>query len=739
MVLNTENMRKFYDNLDYINFKYKFPDLYSKEQIAFIKKILDSKDFNSTCCLYSSSTENLSKMITLYLENEIENYENIFNRIDLTKVQYGDIAANLDLVYGNKDLTKSLIQIVNNVREKIFGEYLSIDGIERLFDFSYIEFEWDMHLSANFSKHDMAYYRDHYFHQIRNAFAMHNLLDNPIVFEAVRKNLVSFNGKISEFLKQQINEQEYSHKSNIEKIAFYLDDDFYMRNIIYMSSYLAGLFHDIGYPVVHYLKINKRIGNYMPYAHYFNESLHNLNSVFSFLQNSLLFRLVNADEIRARINVEKPDHGAVSAILFLLHFYENGSIFKSPPYKVAAIELAALAIYNHTNEYGVLGSEEKNDLFKPYFKANPISFLLRIVDDMQEWDRIYFELSEQSNIVLCKKCLTPLIGIKTEKGQKYTCNCDKKLQPHIERVFDAKDSIPYRRVYNVSTCEDLTFNFTKSADDNYHVNFNYNLFKLLNISLINSSYATYRIKELNSIKKLLENQGDLPKFFLNYFMSANPVLIKMLIIEKYFKKKTILIDISKKELDDFSNIKSYKVDDIYKNLTGVTFFSKYNNSVKQYMEKALKFYSELYLLKILLKSVINKNRDKAVREKVNLYTKEILENYGNTPEIYCLIEDCYLQFSRCNFYYGTGSNKTLSNSYFDQFSNVGRKGYLTIHLDGANKKSVDEKIQKVYSDDYYFTAVREYTQLEKYMPVDKNSPIDAFTDLWYFKELQGYI
>lgn len=62
----------------------------------------------------------------------------------------------------------------------------------------------------------------------------------------------------------------------------------------------------------------------------------------------------------------------------------------------------------------------------------------------------------------------------------------------------------------------------------------YNLFKLLHIALLSNTYAAYRIKELNKVKQLLEFQGELPHMYIKYNMTSNPILIKVLMLERFF-------------------------------------------------------------------------------------------------------------------------------------------------------------------------------------------------------------
>lgn len=311
-----------------------------------------------------------------------------------------------------------------------------------------------------------------------------------------------------------------------------------------MSSYMSALFHDIGYPEANNTVNQRRITEYIANLYSAESSGYNYLRLNALLQNALLFRVVPFEEIQKRLSGDKPDHGALSAIIFLLNFYENGAIHGLPVYKKCAVELAALAIYNHTNHYRYNGKLRDGEYVRCVFTLNPISYLLWLCDDLQEWGRIYFELSNKSNLILCNICKTPIVRKKYSKKYMnsygivdkhfYACNCNylKSQNYEIEEIakqgvfrpiFEYNKSFPYRRIYNISVCENL-----KIEEENQVLCFSleYDLAKLLHIAYINPDYARYRIKELNQFKRLLDFQKELPQMKILYFMTTNPILIK---------------------------------------------------------------------------------------------------------------------------------------------------------------------------------------------------------------------
>ena len=75
---------------------------------------------------------------------------------------------------------------------------------------------------------------------------------------------------------------------------------------------------------------------------------------------------------------------------------------------------------------------------------------------------------------------------------------------------------------------------------------NYDYFKLLNITRINPTNAKYRLSELNNLKRLVKNQDfsdfdqmDFDYIYLDYFMTANPLTIKIRILREYLELKMI--------------------------------------------------------------------------------------------------------------------------------------------------------------------------------------------------------
>lgn len=549
--INTREMLRFYEQLDVIKFKY-------------------------------------GEGRTNQLYQELEEYETENQMFMFTKRSYEDAAENLNLVYGEKNKTDDSIELLDLILNKIIGQYINIDGMERLFSLSYIDFEWEMHLSADYKMHNMKLYRDHFIHQIRDAYMAHQLLAEYGFMDCVRSVLENESvSMISRYVQKCLGQQNRKPKDDLRCRIENLDKDFYIRNLIYMSIYMAALFHDIGYPEAHHLSSSERIVDYIAGLYNISDASENLHKVSALLQNSLLFRLVPFEEIREKIS-SKRDHGALSAIVFLLNFYENGAIFRLPPYKSAAIELAGLAIYSHTNVYTLLKpKKEKWDAGRPCFAANPISYLLRLSDDLQEWDRTYFLVSKGSNMLFCNRCRTPLIGrrISDEEGtmmSSYVCNCKCAVKSCLEadekatcfvQAFDGNSKFSYRRIYNVTVCDELEITKTGFAGrrfgkkrDRLLISLKYDSYKLLHTAFAHPTYAKYRIKELNELKLMLEMQDVMPYVYLDYFVTSNPIHIKAKMIEDYLEKEGLdraLKECVQNKLKNLRSIRAKILEDLF--------------------------------------------------------------------------------------------------------------------------------------------------------------------------------
>lgn len=697
-VFTQENLKNYFEKFDNVLFKYKNL-LGSRRAAAWLERY-----------------------------QKFQDYETAQQFAELTRVEYSDLQEALDMSYGNRKQSDLFLQIYDLVRDRIIRQYINIDGIERMFSEKYASFEWEMHLGIDYKKHSMNYYRDHFIHQIRDAYAMVTLLEKQQFYEKVKEILTDRGrSKISRYFCKMLMQEMYCPR---KEIFADVDEDtlreHYIYNMIYMTAYMAALFHDIGYPVAHAMGKERSSVEYLIETRFFGNGGCDFQKIVSLLQNSLLFRVVPVAEIRSRIERKKADHGTMSALLFLLHFYESGAIARLEPYKVCAVEMAALAIYNHTNKYAYIDDDE-TAYERCVFSLNPISYLLRVCDDLQEWDRIYFELLKQSNLVICSQCHMPIVRnkvkIETSNGikyeTKYQCYCHHGQERLFESIF-AYDQFPCRRLYNVTVCTEL-ISETKDGR-NFVFRLEYRLDRLLHIAYMNSKYAKYRSNELRALKKFFVCQDKIGMVFLDYFMTCNVVLIKSESVRRWIERerwfKGIVKQlISESKWGDIQSIEWEKIkESISRWIKGWEMLK--NDDYAEYIEMAFRCYVLVAALMEYMRNCHIKNQfidPRDVKDKITFLKIKILPCYFEltrdffTDDGWILLEDClnqipgmYKNLDNYNFYpncymeaFSVNDQVMSANQRFvettEYLKNMERKSVIL----GANRKKLD-----AYSDLY---------------------------------------
>ncbi len=715
--------------------------------------------------------EDESKRYTFVYERiyeYLQDYEDSHELASLTKKDITHVMENLYMIYNTEDEEiRRVVQLINLISQNVISKYIQIDGLERLFNEQYIDFEWEMHLGMDHKQQTMKFYRDHFIHQVRDAYMMDRLLRDGGFYQSVSDVLNRSNAsKVSRYFSKMVERQREAPLPNEALLKY--DKDFIPRNIIYMSAYMAGLFHDIGYPNTYLQSLRRRISAFTPNMNSGNPIRDTLpKDIFSLLQNSLLFRLVPFEEIQTRVHKDSIDHGTLSAIAFLLHFYENGVIFRLPPYQAAAVELAGLAIYNHTYVYSISGTGKRDaDDYRPRFLTNPISYLLRLCDDLQEWDRVYFEISSNSNLITCNRCHTPIVGQRLEKDpgrHRYVCNCCQENQSGaFSRTFDGKLSFPYRRLYNIEVCDEVQVEKKCGKDRNddgdifFHLH--YNPYKLLHIVYISPSYARYRIGELNNLKPLMLYQSGLPRMWLDYVVTANPIFLKTYLLERYFEE---FLDAKKIEADKIqeyvrelgkpeSRAVTLKgaIDWLMEQLQpvldrlweGDQFGAPLEQNkvayIKGKIERALRLYCMLYLYGQMFRCELDRPT-----ESIEWLANKICKQYctpdkPDRDEVFqCLLGDCMLQLSRLYTSQQLCQLTCIPEDYMQQF------------VPGNWKKMLPGRTADHCSKEFYNYALEQYINQREYRPVcwempEKQRPsieetggVDAFTDLGFFQAL----
>lgn len=417
------------------------------------------QNFDGVCAKYSLSSDDKNNYTDVY--DKCRRQE-IYMHLPEKHRDYAITIENLEMIYGdnnsqNHQNAHDMLALYNHVRNNVISKFINIEGIDQLYTDHYFDFEWVMHTNMKLEKGERDFYRDHFIHQVRVFYEMMTFLDdeennypvlrealevvrnknNSIVLnyidDAVRKELLSLTQTQKDaylgLYKCITSDDPISPAFNKNYLGIYSANDLKVdqtstnyndtqeiieNDILYtllfnyfmhLSCTMAALFHDIGYPICHNAQQNKRLSAYISRLYTSNEAVGNFKRITSLLETSLLFKCVDKDEIEKRLD----DHGVMSALTFLLHFYENGSISGVTPIQRAAIEIAALSIYDHHIQYACV--EKKSDnYYRPYFKKNPVAFILRMCDDMQEWNRVYFDYQYSSSMMICPICHTPTLN-----------------------------------------------------------------------------------------------------------------------------------------------------------------------------------------------------------------------------------------------------------------------------------------------------------------------------------------
>ncbi len=505
---------------------------------------------------------------------------------NFSMAEESEAALGIEQVYQDTEhYTNEYIEMLNLVRDKFIFDYTGIAGLCDFFLPAYFEFEWGMHLEIDYERHTSRFYRDHYIHQIRNLYEMFTLLDDfgyyqkcedayldpennigTYITEMIQQEILSLNpkdlelyGKIlflnrkedlrgNELLSFLMNipndKKEPAVQSQIkevwESIAFMQIarknaeklKKLMLRHVVYSATIIASLVHDIGYPISYIRRVSDRLNKNLPMNTLLAASNKDYTEIERSLQNSLLFHIVDHDKIKHRLD-NSEEHGAQSAVILLMYFHQHeGSL---SVLQKCAIEVAALITYNHTNSYSVINKiKDSAELIRSDIHKAPLSHIFRMCDDLQEWDRVYFEVTSENNMVFCPNCHTPItrqcvISPKSSRENQHHCFCSKTCNG----IYDPNMFVS-RRILNVIGCDSMQVEQIKSGYPAYGTKFimNYDCAKLLNIMTFSSSYARVRADAIMKLKRLHSYQGMFDSVLIDSFVSGNPFTVKIKILEQ---------------------------------------------------------------------------------------------------------------------------------------------------------------------------------------------------------------
>ena len=297
-----------------------------------------------------------------------------------------------------------------------------------------------------------------------------------------------------------------------------------------------------------------------------------------------------------------------------------------------------------------------------------------------------------------------------DKSYSYICGCtlENKQITLFDSLFDYNSNFRYRRIYNVIVCDRLEI----KREENY-VQFclNYRLAELLHIAYINPSYARYRIK-------------DLPIMSLDYFITANPILIKVQILRTWCKQGNFILYSESKYKEIIANssidllYESYlsNLDSIVEKISSVLSdkLAIYSSDiVSNKVKKAIKLYANLF---IIMEICINLNHTKCG-------SSYFLDKY-ETDSISMKLDD--ISFSE--------EVKELIRDVIEQSTKIFEK----IKIINTKPKGYYEQFS---SSEYTYGCIERFISTrpyEKFLLMDQEI-LDAYTDLELFKNLLGEI
>ncbi len=376
--------------------------------------------------------------------------------------------------------------------------------------------------------------------------------------------------------------------------------DLMLHYIIYSAAIIASLAHDIGYPISYIRRVSDRLNKYLPVNRLLASITKDYSEIVRALQNSLLFSVVASPEkIEHRLNSSE-EHGAQSAVVLLMYFHQHGG--RLTGLQRCAIEIAALVIYNHTNKFSVINKPKEGkpetipELVRSDIYKEPLSHIFRMCDDLQEWDRVYFEITDKNNIMICPNCKTPITrrfgtDICKPKQKKYYCCCTypkSEVEPNVETGIYDTNGFVNRRILNVIGCNHMEVE-NNDVDRYTKFTMNYDCGALLNIMTFSTSYGRVRAKALKELKILHSYQGCHDSILVDCFVSGNPLTVKIQILKEYVKcfKERICI-LGKVRTDNwFSDSLKYVVNHL------ITTYKR-NSNVSELLKHNLEFYIILY-------------------------------------------------------------------------------------------------------------------------------------------------
>lgn len=621
LTFDAEEMERYLQEFDVFCMKY-FGTNVPPREFDYSKVMTCMEDVSADGMLHGCSADQLAKVY------------------DVTEKVYGSRVTN-----NNKRDIESYPTVYKLVLEKFINGFVAIEGVDTLYNPLYFVFEWLMHLEYKENLESYSYYRDHFVHQVRNMVEMLRLLtseDLQLKDECIwalkngkNRLAIQMNKTVKDVLKNPEVMTGLKEITECIKKPDEVDPNKYMEMTVYTyillaSAIVTSVCHDIGYPITFISDNLTMMGNFLPASKFFFEKKDSNLELHRILQDSLLYRMYSPKMIADK--VREGDHGAISACVLLMKYYENGRIFSLSSIEKMIIELSALTIFEHTLKYENI--ETGKDRYQISFEENPFSYLFRLCDDMEEWDRTYFEITKQSNFLLCGKCETIIKTIGSDDGKRhYACCCGEK--------GTNENAFKYRKLANVDTCKKIEFEKYELSEKEYiyRIKLDYDLIALLQAAAYSESFAQKRASALREIKIMTFSQSGLKTMYIDSFITNNPILIKMEILSRYLCVKCPAWDAAilknALECDDTEKILEYIWnDELYREIMRCISLATQEELQKIQRENMLFYLKLLVLSRVISKKIADKKNQEEIEKEIK---KEIKRYLGFLQAKYMVI------------------------------------------------------------------------------------------------------
>lgn len=428
-------------------------------------------------------------------------------QMSLTAYNFEQIYETRKAIYSEEEVCNELCMMDDILH--IFQTYFCIPGIDRLLVNNYGALENDIFLEYDAKTGTPKKIREHYKHQYRNAYLGSLLLLEYDFLENMTECVLKSDSAVAGYIRAQTEGNK---------------DD--MRKALYQAYFIAAMFHDIGYPLDFFMRKAEQIHQYAPFYKIISPHIKTeFVELRAMLAGSLLFQVISGKKIEEKY--ARNDHGCLSAVSFLLNFYSSGSIYSLDDRERCVVEMAALAIYRHTDRLG------DNCLI---FEEDPLSYMVRLCDDLQEWERFLLVINEKHNYLKCLKCGS----IIKADGRKYHCECGEKY----EKITD----IANKKVNYISLCNQLVLHYDEE-NNQLEIRLEFDHYKQLEILLDDYCAVNKRQEDLEKVEYYLQCQKYMPVIHLDFYLSNNPIKL----IENFLEKNDLTVEALRKEIQENRN------------------------------------------------------------------------------------------------------------------------------------------------------------------------------------------